>query len=79
MLEIPKSNSEFTPGTWRRGIAGDKIIIIFICPVCGAASEINGEATNHIILPDGTVTPSVVCDAKGGCTFHDFIKLIDWQ
>lgn len=79
MLEIPKSNGEFTPGTWRRGIAGDKIITIFICPACGSASEINGDEGNHTILPDGAVTPSVVCTAKGGCTFHDFIKLNDWK
>jgi hypothetical protein len=34
----------------------------------------NMQISKHTIAPDGTVSPSVVCDYKG-CTFHEFIKL----
>ena len=77
MLELPKSNGPFEAGTWRRAIAGDKVIAIFICPNCGSAADINRECGNHSIGPDGTVNPSVICGAPG-CSFHEFIKLKDW-
>lgn len=37
-----------------------------------------GSLDNHRISPDGTVSPSVVCQHEG-CTFHEFIRLEDWK
>ncbi len=37
-----------------------------------------GELTDHTIAKDGTVSPSVVCP-RGGCGFHDYIRLIGWR
>ena len=32
----------------------------------------------HTVSSDGTVKPSVVCP-KHGCSFHEFVRLIDWD
>ena len=31
----------------------------------------------HLIRPDGTVTPSVVCP-KEDCAFHAYVRLSNW-
>ena len=36
-----------------------------------------GSLDDHSISPDGTVSPSVVCQ-HDGCTFHEYIRLEDW-
>lgn len=48
-------------------------LLVVVCP-----NEHYLGIVNHNIDPDGTVTPSVVCPIKG-CTFHEFIKLEDYD
>jgi len=58
------------------------------CPGCGRVAMVG---SNHTVAKDGTVSPSDVCpyDAEYvkrhdlhdeiACTFHEFIKLEDWD
>jgi len=74
MFEAKKGNWD-TPGTWTpiEKPDGSKTAV-FVCPKCG----VGGFLVSHQIATDGTVTPSVICAATKGCTFHDYIKLLDW-
>lgn len=79
MIEIPKKRNygDSIPGSWY--LVYKEKHTIFVCPSCGQPSCLQDEArgNNHTITPDGTVQPSVVCNWPG-CTFHDFIKLLDY-
>ena len=76
-----------TPNTWRPVRVGktDEFTAIYVCPQGHA-----GLIDDHQIAPDGTVTPSVVCegypagfcgpdDPGSPCEFHDHIQLKDWK
>lgn len=70
-------SGEFPPGTWR-AIKRDGVPSANLaCPRCGYRAGL-GHGTNHEIAPDGTVSPSVVCDTPS-CSFHEYIKLEGWK
>lgn len=53
-------------------------------PVQGGKAKVVTRCSNghigtldHLVLEDGTVSPSVVCQ-KLGCNYHEFIKLEGW-
>lgn len=45
------------------------------CPGCGKVALVGD---NHTVSTDGTVSPSDVCPFPP-CTFHEFIRLDDWD
>lgn len=63
MLDIP------WPAWERKKLDGEYVIWIY-CPKCSQ----RGLLDDHIILSDGTVTPSVVCGNEG-CDFHEQVRL----
>ena len=67
----PEGNLE--RGTWKELRTSFGLSACFVCPDCGQI----GVLTDHEILVDGTVQPSVVCDTAG-CSFHEFIRLDGW-
>jgi hypothetical protein len=74
MLIFEKNpTSEDVPNTWRRLIDGKNISASIFC-----SKGHYGVVTDHTINDDGIVNPSVVCPEEG-CTFHDMIKLKDWN
>lgn len=74
-------NNEDKPLTWRYYKYQDNILtvenkkkeLVKLLVIVDPNDHYLG-IVDHIINPDGIVTPSVVCPIKG-CTFHDFIKL----
>ncbi len=65
-------------GTWRKAKNPDGSQTARIsCPDCGFVASLG--PSGHVVALDGSVTPSVVCPMKDdGCSFHDFVKLLDW-
>lgn len=61
------------PGTYKPVLDGNRRTAIVICPRCGSRLHLSP----HLVLNDGTVTPSVVC--RSPCTFHEFITLDGWS
>jgi hypothetical protein len=66
-------NPDLKPGTWTGGKTPTGRTALFCC-----TNGHIGSLSDHEILPDGTVNPSVVCPHEG-CNFHEFIKLEDWS
>lgn len=72
---LKRGNPREEPGTWSPCRETDGTLAAIIsCPLCGGASFLG-----HKIAEDGTVTPSVVHAPEDGCTFHEFVKLEDWD
>ena len=67
---------EETKGYYRTGIGlNNKKTASVSCPRCGMVFSLS----NHNILNNGRVTPSVICDERyGGCGWHDYMILINW-
>ena len=66
---------EEEPGTYRKvQHAGGFYYALLSCPVCGRVSSLK----DHTVEENGEVNPSVVCGYEG-CTFHEWVTLIDWQ
>jgi len=61
------------PGTYKPVLDGNRRTAIVVCPRCGSRLHLSP----HLVLNDGTVTPSVVC--RSSCTFHEFITLDGWS
>lgn len=80
MKTITKGSLEVrgTKGIWEGAqsacAACENRTALMSCPECGKICSLS----QHIIQPDGTVTPSVVCPREG-CTFHDYVKLEGWK
>lgn len=64
--EYPAKRGEYFRGT------ADQVALQFCCPLCLSTFGMGA----HQILPDGTVTPSVVCPNK--CGFHTNVTFLDW-
>jgi hypothetical protein len=47
---------------------------IVCCPSCGRLMTLG---RNHVVAPDGGVSPSLVCP-HSGCGFHNYITLAGW-
>lgn len=67
MIEIARDR-------WRSGRDGARRTASITCPGCDQGLALGAK---HEIAADGVVHPSVVC-SRGGCTFHDFVKLVGW-
>lgn len=65
--------SKDVSNTWRRLIDGKNISASMFC-----SYGHYGVLTDHTINKYGVVNPSVVC-TKDGCTFHEWVKLADWD
>jgi hypothetical protein len=83
MIDIPllKTEDHKTPLTWHKegspdGRTGE--VIIFTCSNGHQGGLYGWNYKNHTIAKDGIVNPSVVCTTSG-CTFHEFIKLKDYD
>jgi len=61
-------------GEWEPLQSGDQRKASIVCPECGRMRLI----ISHTINADGTVSPSVVC-GMSDCSFHEFIKLEEWN
>ena len=72
MITVPQNN-HYEPGTWKGLKTKDGRKASFTCP-----NGHTGVLTDHEILADGSVHPSVVCPTDG-CNFHEFIKLEGWS
>jgi len=73
MIPIPKS-SEQRPakGEWSPRVVGGKRTAQLACPKCGDS----GSLCTHEIAADGSVTPSVMCNA---CDYHESgLRLEGW-
>lgn len=72
MIEFDKGKSEgpLEPGTYRKI---NPFNAVLCCPDCGETGGLDHEIDN-----DGTVTPSLVCP-NDGCSFHEMVKLKDWE
>lgn len=75
-VDQPKAVTPSSPGTWFWEGMDGYIILIFHCPQCLHVFRFGKNV--HSIAPDGTVTPSVVCPWRG-CSFHEFVKLTEWD
>ncbi len=62
-----------SPGTWKGGKTEQGRTALFCCP-----NGHIGSLSDHQILDNGLVMPSVVCPHEG-CNFHDFIELEGWS
>ena len=73
MITVPQNNKNL-PGTWKELLVGKKErrSAIFTCP-----NGHIGSLSDHEILANGSVHPSVLCPASG-CSFHEFITLEGW-
>lgn len=69
---LPSDHGE--PGTWFLPVGWSKPIIA--CPDCGGA--LLGNEAPHRISRNGDVNNSIVC-GHPGCTFHAFVRLIQWM
>jgi hypothetical protein len=80
MIEIPKGN-QGEKGKWNV-IANPRYRknhwCEFTCPFGHGATLAKNI---HTIAEDGAVSPSVICPRAEdeGCTFHEFVKLLDWK
>ena len=70
---IPKAGDKFpATGTWSPRVVAGKRTAQLSCPNCGDS----GSLCTHEIAADGTVTPSVMCNA---CDYHESgLKLEGW-
>ena len=68
-----QQDDHHAPGTWKALRTSDGLTATFTCP-----NGHMGSLSDHEILSDGSVHPSVLCTVDG-CTFHEFIKLEGWQ
>ena len=75
MKSFPYSTDRHKPGTWKIITLDGEHTVVFICSEC----KTSGYLTEHEISADGTVTPSVVCNSGKNCSFHEFIKLENWE
>ena len=90
MILIPKSHWR----VWAAPVGGSRFVLL-TCPKCGAEARLTGPIKivhgaldghgGHTIADDGTVTPSVVCqagdkhrDPADGCDFHEIVRLEGW-
>ena len=67
-------SEEKRPGTWRGVLLDGKPAVKIICPKCG----IEGDLSDHTILPTGRAEPSVKCPTED-CDFHASVLLIDFR
>lgn len=73
MIKIPYSDKCLGNNTWWfYWISGDRKVVVARC-----SNGHIGGLDDHEIAEDGTVSPSVVCQAEG-CDFHEFIQLDEW-
>ena len=68
-------DGDMDKGYYWQALAGLELrrTALVCCPQCGEVFSLS----QHTIAEDGTVSPSVV-HSRDGCTFHDFVKLLDW-
>jgi hypothetical protein len=72
MRELLKAlNADWKPFTWHFYQAQDGKPVVYI----NDGNDLLSLA-RHMIEPDGTVRPSVLCTI---CGFHDDVKLLDWR
>ena len=72
MITAAKSN-DHTPGTWKPlQLPDGRRTATFTCP-----KGHHGSLSDHDIMEDGQVHPSVLCMTEG-CGFHEFVKLEGW-
>ena len=78
-------NAQDQPITWRYYKYNDKILMVendkkrlVKLLVIVDSNEHYLGIINHVILKDGSVSPSVVCPVKG-CNFHENIKLEEYE
>ena len=74
----PTGHVDHTPGPWwfafRDALPGrEKRLVPVMMGTCGHAFVLTG----HVLAPDGTVSPSVVCPYHP-CWFHEFVVLEGW-
>ena len=72
MIIVPHSNGH-EPRTWKGLQTENGRSASLTCPQGHVCS-----LSNHEILSDGSVHPSVICP-EDGCGFHEFVKLKDWS
>lgn len=60
-------------GTWWK--TGELVSIK--CALCGRCATLRSSQGGHAIAADGTASPSVVCPYDA-CSWHVFVKLVDW-
>ncbi len=72
-IVIPYDEAQGKNTWWFNVLTGGRKIAITRC-----SNGHVGSLEDHEIAPDGTVSPSVVCQVEG-CDFHDYIKLEDYE
>lgn len=79
MISLHRSYSHYMvdePLAWKPVRDGGRLTATVVC-----AQGHSGLIDEHTIADDGTVMPSVVCtgpDGKGGCAWHEFVRLEGW-
>jgi hypothetical protein len=72
MLQLAKAmNADWEPLTWHFYKAQDGKPVVYI----NDGNDLLSLA-RHMIEPDGTVKPSVLCTI---CGFHHIVKLLGWK
>lgn len=84
LLELPQGDTNKLPsetnpkGCWSGALHphGYRTALVR-CPECGQLVSLS----NHTILPDGTVKPSLECPYSTCklCKFHKWVRLLDWS
>ena len=73
LLSVPYDESQGNNTWWFHTLSDGRKFVVTRCP-----NGHTGSLSDHSIAPDGTVSPSVVCQREG-CNFHEFIKLADFE
>lgn len=79
-IRAPAGNAEILGlrhvpgGGWHHTILDGKPVAVTYCPKCGLEAYLD----DHSIDTDGIVTPSVICP-HAPCTFHDDVRLENWE
>jgi len=75
MTDVPKADLS---KSGKLGWSRDGACVLMRCPNGHISSLVAGSEHAHIILPDGVVSPSVVCPREG-CGFHESVRLLNWS
>ena len=72
LLRLATQNDQ--PLTWEPiGRPSGALAVVY----CGKGHPGTLHSNSHVVAPDGTVSPSLVC-GWDGCDWHEFVRLERW-